>query len=505
MKEKRELLRVENLHKSFPGVKALKGVNFQVQSGEVHALVGENGAGKSTFIKCCMGVYRKDGNSGNIIVEGRAVEIVNPDHAMKLGLGAVYQDVMMARHLTVAENFFLGRLPHKLGVVDWRNAVKKTEEVLKELELEVDSRAILGDLSIAKQEMVAIAKMYSNNCKVAIFDEPTALLSTEETDILFGLIRKLRDKGMGIIYISHRLEEIFELTDRITVFKDGSYIDTVNTSDVDEDRLIELMVGRSVEDMYGINKPQIGETILEVNSLTKDGIFKDISFDVCRGEIFGMFGLVGSGRSDIVSAIFGAEKYDSGTIHFDGSDLKCRSPKDGINRGIGFLTEDRKHTGLFMELSCRDNTNALSYKNMSRLGVISRKKEIRNAEEFKDRLRIKTPDMGQFTKNLSGGNQQKVVLSKWLSNDSDLLIIDEPTVGVDVGAKVEIYKLLESLLEQGKSILMISSYLPEVMGLADRIMVISEGRQMGIIPKESYTLGDSNDEQKFIKLASGIQ
>ncbi len=505
MNENKELLRVENLHKSFPGVRALKGVQFQVNPGEVHALVGENGAGKSTFIKCCMGVYKKDARSGDIFIDGEAVEIANPDHAMKLGLGAVYQDVMMARHLTVAENFFLGNLPHKLGVVDWGYASRETGKVLKELDIDVDSRAVLGDLSIAKQEMVAIAKMYSNNCRIAIFDEPTALLSTEETEILFTLIRRLRDKGMGIIYISHRLEEIFELTDRITVFKDGSYVDTVSTSNVDEDKVIELMVGRSVEDMYGIGKPETGETVLEVKKLRKEGVFEDISFDVKRGEIFGMFGLVGSGRSDIVSAIFGAEKHDGGSIYLNGSELKCKNPKDGINSGIGFLTEDRKHTGLFMELSCRDNTNALSYKNMSRFGVISRKKEIQNAEQFKDRLRIKTPSMEQYTKNLSGGNQQKVVLSKWLSKDSDLLIIDEPTVGVDVGAKVEIYKLLEALLQQGKSILMISSYLPEVMGLADRIMVISEGKQMGIIGKDSYTLGDFDDEQRFIKLASGIR
>ncbi|MDC7235476.1 MAG: sugar ABC transporter ATP-binding protein [Spirochaetales bacterium] len=504
MVKEKELLRVEDLHKSFPGVKALKGINFQVLSGEVHALVGENGAGKSTFIKCVMGVYKKDARSGGIFVENKEVDIHNPDQAMKLGLGAVYQDVMMARHLTVAENFFLGKLPHKAGIIDWRSAKKNTDKVLKELEIDVDSSSILGDLSIAKQEMVAIAKMYSNNCKVAIFDEPTALLSTEETDILFSLIRRLRDKGMGIIYISHRLEEIFELTDRITVFKDGTYVDTVRTEEVDEDRIIELMVGRSVEDMYGLNKPSRGETVLEVRNLSKKDVFEDISFDVRKGEIFGMFGLVGSGRSDIVSSIFGAEKPDSGTVLLNGSEINCKHPGDGISRGIGFLTEDRKHTGLFMELSCRDNTNALSYRKMSRFGVISRKKEAQNADAFRDKLRIKTPSMGQLTKNLSGGNQQKVVLSKWLSNDSDLLIIDEPTVGVDVGAKVEIYKLLESLLHQGKSILMISSYLPEVMGLADRILVVSEGRQMGIVEKNAYSLGNFDDEQKFIKLASGI-
>jgi ribose transport system ATP-binding protein len=504
MMEKFELLRVENLHKTFPGVKALKGVQIQVLSGEVHALVGENGAGKSTLIKCVMGVHKKDSQSGGIYLEGKECEITSPHHAMKLGLGAVYQDVMMAKHLNVAENFFLGKLPNKLGVIDWKFAHKKTTEVLQELDIDVDSKCILGSLSIAKQEMVAIAKIYANKCKVAVFDEPTALLSTEETVILFSLIKKLKEKGMGIIYISHRMEEIFEITDRITVFKDGEYVDTVNTVEVDEDKIIELMVGRSVEDMYGIKKPEIGKTVLSVKGLSKKNVFDNITFDLKKGEILGLFGLVGSGRSDIVSAIYGATSFDKGTIVLNGKEIKVKSPRDGINNGIGFLTEDRKHTGLFMELSCRDNTNVLSYKQMSRFGIISKKDEIENADLFMEKLKIKTPSMNQITKNLSGGNQQKVVLSKWLSNDSELLIIDEPTVGVDVGAKVEIYKLLESLLFQGKSIIMISSYLPEVMGLADRIMVIAEGKQMGIISNDEYKLGNFEDEQKFIKHASGI-
>lgn len=504
MRDNKELLRVENLHKTFPGVKALKGVQLQVRSGEVHALVGENGAGKSTLIKCIMGVHKKDAQSGDIFIEGEPHEIHSPNHAMKLGLGAVYQDIMMARHLTVAENLFLGKLPNKFGIVNWKATREEADKILNELDIKVDSKSILGNLSIAKQEMVAIAKMYSNNCKVAVFDEPTALLSTEETKILFSLITKLKEKGMGIIYISHRMEEIFEITDRITVFKDGEYVDTVMTSKVDEDKIIELMVGRSIEDMYGIHKPQIGESVLKVNNLTKEGVFEGISFDVKKGEIFGMFGLVGSGRSDIVSAIYGATSFDGGSVSFKGKELKGRSPREGIRNGIGFLTEDRKRTGLFMELSCRDNTNALSYKRLSHMGVINKSKEIKNANIYMDNLRIKTPSMAQLTKNLSGGNQQKVVLSKWLSNGSELLIIDEPTVGVDVGAKVEIYKLFETLLHQGKSILMISSYLPEVMGLADRIMVISEGKQMGIIAKEEFKLGNFEDEQKFIKHASGI-
>lgn len=505
--EKRELLRVENIHKTFPGVKALRGVNLQVLSGEVHALMGENGAGKSTIIKCIMGAYIKDPGKGKMYIEGKEIEVENPIHAKKLGLGAVYQDVMMAKDLTVAENFFLGELPRtKLGMINWKKAHREAANVLKELKIDVDTKSKLNQLSIAKQEMVAIAKMYADKCKVAIFDEPTALLSTEETEILFDLIDRLKKTGMGIVYISHRMKEVFQISDRVTVLKDGKYMDTLNTDDTNEDEIIQLMVGRSVDDLYGIKRPKPSkEVAFEVKGLTKEGVFEDISFKVHKGEIFGMFGLVGAGRTEIVESIFGAETYDKGEIFINGEKYTGKSPKHAIKKGMGFLTEDRKKSGLYMKLPVRDNTNALSYKKLSTSGVISRRKENSNATEFKNKLDVRTPSILQLAKNLSGGNQQKVVISKWLSNESDILIIDEPTVGVDVGAKVEIYKLLEGLIAQGKSIIMISSYLPEVMGIADKIMIVSEGKNMGEIEKQEYNLGSFEDEQRFVRLASGLK
>lgn len=500
-----ELLRVEDIHKTFPGVKALKGANLQVLSGEIHALVGENGAGKSTLIKCIMGVHKKDEHKGRIMIEGNEIGIQGPLHAKSLGMGAVYQDVMMAPHLTVAENFFLGNLPSKNGIINWKKAHQDASKLLKELNIQVDTKSKLSDLSIAKQEMVAIAKMVADNSKVVVFDEPTALLSNEETEILFDLIIKLKNKGIGIIYISHRMEEIFRISDRVTILKDGSYVDTLKTSETNEDEIIQKMVGRSVENMYHIEKPKIGNETLQVRGLTKNGVFKDINFDVHRGEIFGMFGLVGSGRTEIVECIFGAEHYDKGTVYIEGEKVDIKSPGQGISAGLGLVTEDRKKTGLFMELACSTNTNIISYKQISKAGVIDGKKEKENSKYYKNTLSIKTPSINQRVKNLSGGNQQKVVLSKWLSNKSKILIIDEPTVGVDVGAKVEIYKLIEGLLKEGISIIMISSYLPEIMGLADRIMVIAEGNQMCIVDKSEFTLGNDEDEEKFVKLASGIK
>ncbi len=500
-----ELLRVEDIHKTFPGVKALKGVNLQVLSGEIHALVGENGAGKSTLIKCVMGVHKKDERKGRIMIEGKEVVIQGPLHAKSLGMGAVYQDVMMAPHLSVAENFFLGSLPSKNGFINWKKAHQDASKLLKDLNIQVNTKSKLSDLSIAKQEMVAIAKMVADNSKVVVFDEPTALLSNEETEVLFDLIFKLKNKGIGIIYISHRMEEIFKISDRVTILKDGAYVDTLNTSETNEDEIIQKMVGRSVENMYHIEKPEIGNRTLQVKGLTKEGVFNDINFEVHSGEIFGMFGLVGSGRTEIVECIFGAEHYDKGEIYIEGKKVGIKTPSQGISAGMGLVTEDRKETGLFMELSCSTNTNIISYKEISKAGVIDAKKEKQNSKYFKDTLSIKTPSIHQLVKNLSGGNQQKVVLSKWLSNKSKILIIDEPTVGVDVGAKVEIYKLIEGLLKEGISIIMISSYLPEIMGLADRIMVISEGNQMCIVNKSEFTLGNDEDEERFVKLASGIK
>lgn len=500
----REIIRMENIEKSFPGVKALKGVNIAVRAGEVHALVGENGAGKSTLIKILMGVYQKD--AGDIYIEGKKVNIKDPMQAKAYGLGAVYQDITLAPHLSVGENFFLGKLPStKNGLVDWKTINKVTKETLEELDIDIDPTTLVKNLTVAQQEMVTIAKTVHEEAKLIVFDEPTALLANEETEELFKLINKLKSNGVGIIYISHRMEEIFNICDRVTVLKDGTWVNTLDISDTDEDALISMMVGRSVEDMYSIKHPTIGEKVLEVKGLTKQGYFENINLELHKGEILGLFGLVGSGRTDIVRCIFGAEPFDAGEVIVNGKKVSIKSPSDGIRHGIGLLPEDRKLQGLCLNLSVAENTNLASYKDITRLGVINAKKEKDRAEKYKQDLRIKTPSIIQKVKNLSGGNQQKVVISKWLCKDSNIFIFDEPTVGVDVGAKVEIYKLFEQLLAKGNAIILISSYLPEVMGLADKLMVISEGRHMGTLLREEFMGAASGDEEKILRLASGMK
>ncbi len=492
-----ELVTMTDIRKSFPGVKALTGVSFSVKKGEVHGLVGENGAGKSTLIKILMGAYQKD--EGEIFIKGKKVEISNPILAKKLGLGAVYQDIMLAPHLSVAENFFMGKLPlAKWGTVNWKRIHSDTKEFLQKLNIDVDPGSRVKDLSSSQQEMVTIAKTMYEAAEIIIFDEPTALLSNEETEELFRVIRTLKERNVGIIYISHRLEEIFEICDTVTVLKDGCWINTLPVSETDEDSLISMMVGRDVSDMYSIRHNPADEIVLEVKGLTSYNKFQDINLTLHRGEIVGLFGLVGSGRTDIVRCIFGADRYDEGEVAIGGKRMKFRSPEDGIRTGLGLLPEDRKLQGLALQLSLKVNTNLAAYDEISRIGLINLRKERDRAEEYIRELRIKTPSVRQKVMNLSGGNQQKVVVSKWLCKHSKIFIFDEPTVGVDVGARVEIYRLFEKITSEGNSILVISSYLPEVMGLSDRIMVIWEGQHTGTVRRGEY------DEEYLLRLASGI-
>ncbi len=492
-----EVVRLENIVKSFPGVKALQDVHLCVRAGEIHGLVGENGAGKSTLIKILMGVYQRD--AGNIYVQGQKVEINGPIQAKEYGLGAVYQDVTLAQHLSVGENFFLGHLPRtRLGFIDWKTVHQVTQETLEGLNLHVDPRTFVKDLPTAEQEMIAIAKTVHDKSKLIIFDEPTALLTNEETEELFQLIRKLKADGLGIIYISHRLEEIFEICDTVTVLRDGVWVNSLPTAETDEDALIRMMVGRTIEEMYAIQHVEQGEKALEVKNLTKRGRFENITFDLYRGEILGLFGLVGSGRTDIVKAIFGAEESTSGEIWIAGKKTAITSPVEGIQHGIGLLPEDRKGQGLALSLSVAVNVNLASYAEISRLNFVDLRQEKARAEQYVSSLQIKTPSLQQRVLNLSGGNQQKVVIAKWLCRESEVLIFDEPTVGVDVGAKVEIYKLLEELLRQHYAIIMISSYLPEIIGISDRLLVIHEGQITGMLNRSEY------DEEKILKLASGI-
>jgi len=493
------LIEMIQISKGFPGVQALDKVDFALEPGQVHGLVGENGAGKSTLIKILMGAYRAD--SGKILLEGEPVEIRSPIESKRLGLSAVYQDVTLAPHLSVGENFFLGKLPRSLsGLVNWRQVYGITQEFLDELGITAPSRSLVRQLSPAQQEMVTIAKIIYEGSRVLVFDEPTALLANEETQLLFGIIKRLREQGTGIIYISHRLEEIFEVCDLVTVLKDGSRVVTSPVQEIDSETLINKMVGRNLEEMYvrDSHPPIAKDVLLNVSGLTRQPIFKDISFQVHRGEILGLFGLVGSGRTEIVRSLFGAEKPDSGSVSIEGTPVKISGPASGIRSGIGLVPENRKEAGLAMGLPVDFNISLASFDSITNFGFVDGGAERRRADTYVKSLNIRTPSLQQTVRKLSGGNQQKVVISKWLACDSKVFVFDEPTTGVDVGAKVEIYNLLEQLLNRGSAIVLISSYLPEIMGIADRILVIYEGRSMGTVERADFS------EEGLLRLASGL-
>jgi ribose transport system ATP-binding protein len=495
--ETRPFLELKGISKQFPGVRALDKVDLAIYPGEVHALVGENGAGKSTIIKIIMGVYQED--EGTITLDGKQVNIPNVIEADRLGLAAVYQDLTLAADLSIGENFFMGQFPRKKnGMIDWNHVYSKTAETLKTLNVDVDPHLRITELSPAMQEMVAIAKTVHKESKLVIFDEPTALLSNEEVEILFEIIKKLKASGISVIYISHRLEEIFAVSDRVTVLKDGQLITTVPVKDTNEDQLISYMVGRSLSDMYNIKHYPKGDELLRVENLNRGKALKNISFSVKQGEIFGLFGLVGSGRTEVVRAIYGADSIESGTIYFKGKKEVINHPSKAISLGIGLLPEDRKHQGLALSQSINHNINLASYKAISKFNFVLGKKERQRSIESVERLKVKTPSIHQLVGNLSGGNQQKVIIAKWLCCESKLFIFDEPTVGIDVGAKQEIYKLIEQLTKEGHAVILISSYLPEVMGLADRIGVLHEGSMPHIVEREAFS------EETLLRYASGM-
>ncbi|WP_273334380.1 sugar ABC transporter ATP-binding protein [Dictyoglomus turgidum] len=490
---------MENINKSFPGVQALKDAYFELNKGEVHALVGENGAGKSTLMKILVGAYRKD--SGRIIYKGKEVDIPNPRVAQEMGISMVFQELNLMPHLTVAQNIFIGREPKRKNLpifLDDDEINKRTKELLNMLHLKVEPNVKVSNLSVGKQQMVEIAKALSFNSEVIIFDEPTAALSEAETEELFSVIRKLKSQGIGIIYISHRLEELREIADRVTVMRDGQYIGTDYMKNLTIEKIISMMVGREIyETLREKEVEESAEVVLEVRNLKRSKVFRDISFSLRKGEILGFAGLIGAGRTEVARAIFGADPVDSGEVYVKGKKVHIRNPWDAISHGIAYLSEDRKRYGLMPDLDVKSNIILPSMKDfLKALGFVDDKKAEKVSNEYIQRLRIRTPSVRQKVKNLSGGNQQKVVVAKWLLRNCDILIFDEPTRGIDVGAKNEIYKLLNELIAEGKSIIMISSELPEILRMSHRIVVMCEGRITGILDADEAT------EEKILKYAT---
>ena len=481
------ILKIEHVSKFYPGVTALNDVSFTLQKGEVRALVGENGAGKSTLIKCIMGVEKPE--QGKITMEYNGEWVVNSSavEAQSHGVFANYQHVNIAPDLSIAENYYLGRQPKtKLGLVDWKKMAKDSKVIIDKFEMGVNPREKIRELPIAMQAMVTISKISVNeDIRLVIFDEPTALLENEKVEILFRFIKELKKKGVSIIYISHRLEEIMDICDTVTILKDGTYVDTRNVADVTKDDLISMMVGRQMTDIYNIKHFEPGEELLRVENFTDSKHFKNVSFSLHRGEILGFAGLVGAGRSEVMRALTGVEKRLSGDVYLHGKKVHLKDPSSALHHGIGFLTEDRRADGCALKLDIKTNINMSSYDMISKAGFVNLHKERKRAEEHSKSVNVKTPSISQLVGNLSGGNQQKVVIAKLLCRDPEILIFDEPTVGIDVGAKQEIFKLIERLTEQGRGIILISSYLPEVMGLSDRLIVMAQGKITAEYDKEA--------------------
>ena len=488
---------MRKISKTYPGVTALDSVDFDVLPGEVHALVGENGAGKSTLIKILAGADTKD--SGQILLGGVQVPIDNPQEAMRRGISIIYQEFNLVPYMNAAENIFLGREPASAipGVIDFRRMYADAERIIGELGVALDIRAPIRDLSVAQQQMVEVAKATSRKSTVIAMDEPSATLTEHELENLFNLIRRLKAEGVSIIYISHRLEEVFQIADRVTVLRDGLLIDTKSVSDTDREDIIRMMVGRELKDTIPKVAAEHGDVALAVKDLSREGVLHDISLEVRRGEILGLAGLVGAGRTEVARAIFGADPIDTGEIYLDGKRVRIRSPKDAIKLGIGLVTEDRKALGLILGMAVRENISLANLGILSKLGFVIRRKERDVASSYVEDLMIKTPSVEQAVQNLSGGNQQKVVLAKWLFTQSRVLMFDEPTRGIDVGAKTEIYQLMNKLAEKGVAIIMISSELPEILGMSDRIIVMHDGSIAGELTREEAT------QEKIMHLATG--
>ena len=481
------LLEVENVRKEFPGVLALDDVQFRLRRGTVHALMGENGAGKSTLMKILAGIYTPD--AGNFRLKNQEIRLKSPLDALENGIAMIHQELNLMPYMTVAENIWIRREPKtRLGFVDHKKMRTMTAELFRRLRIDIDPETEVRDLSVASRQMVEIGKAVSYKSDVLIMDEPTSALTEREVEHLFTIIRDLRSQGIGIVYITHKMNELFEIADEFSVFRDGKYIGTHPASNVTRDDIIRMMVGREITQMFPKEEVPIGEVVLSVRNLGLSQVFSDISFDVHAGEILGIAGLVGSGRSNVAEAIFGVTPATAGTISIRGKEVTVDSPNTAIRLGMAFLTEDRKDTGLLLILDILENMGiAVLQDRFSRAGFVNERELSRQCEEMSAKLRVKTPDMAEKIVNLSGGNQQKVLIGRWLLTEPKILILDEPTRGIDVGAKAEIHRLVTQLARAGVAIVMISSEMPEVLGMSDRVMVMHGGRATGFLNRAEAT------------------
>lgn len=479
------VLELKGITKIFPGVKALDNVQFQLKAGEIHALMGENGAGKSTFIKVITGVHKAE--EGQIFLNGKEVDFKGPKDAQKAGIAAIYQHVTAYPHLTVAENIFMGHEIKKYGIVQWKEMYRKADEYLKRLNADFKSTAEMGTLSVAQQQMVEIAKALSMDAKIIIMDEPTAALTKNESEQLYAITESLRDSGAAIIFISHRFEDMYRLASRVTVFRDSKYIGTYDVDGITNADLIKAMVGREIADMFPKPDVEIGEEVFRVEKLCKTGYFKDVSFSVRKGEILGLTGLVGAGRTETVQTIYGVEKYDSGKMFLNGKEIKVKNPADALEKGIGLLPEDRQHQGLILDWGIGRNITLTEIARIGKMGLTDDKAERAKAKELAELVDTKAVTIFDKASSLSGGNQQKIVVAKILASDLKVIILDEPTKGVDVGAKAEIYEIMGDLAKQGYAIIMISSEMPEILGMCDRVVVMCEGRVTGELNRDEAT------------------
>ncbi|WKA58058.1 sugar ABC transporter ATP-binding protein [Planococcus shenhongbingii] len=491
------MIKMNNISKSFSGNKVLNNVQFSLEKGEIHALMGENGAGKSTLMKILTGIYFRD--SGTVEVKGKEVHFTSPKQAEEAGIAVIHQELNILPHLSITDNLFLGKEETfgRSGILKTKDMREKTRKALSELGLNVDPSQPASMLSVGQQQIVEIAKALSAEAEVIVMDEPTAALTDREIDTLFATIRNLQSKGVSFIYISHRMEEIFSLCDRITILRDGQYVGDRNISETSFEEIVQMMVGRELGERFPERNAQIGEVKLAVKGLSRKDCFENVSFEIRKGEVLSIAGLMGAGRTEVAQSLFGYKKADTGTIELDGRQVKIDKPKTAKELGIGYVTEDRKSEGLIVDFSVEENVSMTNFSSISKNGLISKDKERSLYDRMVKRLGIRTSGPTQTAKSLSGGNQQKVVIAKWLGIEPELLILDEPTRGVDVGAKKEIYSIINELAERGVAILMISSELPEVIGMADRVIVMHEGKVTADLPKQEMT------QERIMHFATG--